>query len=373
MAGVDDPTIEQCPLYEQRQYANLGIFVFTSFLLSALVFGYLTTLFTESTLRITAISIIAGLFIAGIDRLIMMKLVWRGTWKATFLFALPRVVVTLFLGFIVGEAVSLNIFNPEVEQQLALDRGKTTVEITSRAAEAFGEIDKLKASNKNLNDEIKEKEKERDAHYTAFIGEAEGRSGTMIYGKGPVFHEKKEEYDLIQSELEKFRQINLQAINQNSKRISQLEAARDTLIAQSQAQLPTAEGLLQRIHALDEYTFSHTTLIVWRMLIILFFCVLDCTPVLVKLFSISPQHDIYEIKLLVRQASVAETEEEGRKTDVKIKQESEKIRNQQSLRVAEETYKNVANAQIELMKKHVDQWYKSQLNTVMFDNHVQNN
>ena len=63
------------------------------------------------------------------------------------------------------------------------------------AAQFTPEITKKKLEIDVLKAEILSKESETNALYETDIAEAEGRKGTKLLGKGPVYKEKREKHD----------------------------------------------------------------------------------------------------------------------------------------------------------------------------------
>ncbi|MHB8336991.1 MAG: DUF4407 domain-containing protein [Ignavibacteriaceae bacterium] len=364
LAGVDETIISNCPQVDQRKYSNLGIFVLLSFLISTVVFTYLASITNPGSFFNIFIGLLAGFFIASIERMSMINLKWQGSWKPTFILAIPRIIITLFLGLIVGEAVCTGVFAPEIKRQLALDKGKALSEITNSTSSAFGEIERLESENQELFKQIKDKESERDKLYKSFVGEAEGWSGTMKFGTGPVYQQKKVQYDEISNELQNLRLSNQQVIDSNIKRISMLKKQRDASINQSEKSLPKYDGLLMNIEALEKYSSSNFGLFFWRTMIILFFIALDSAPVLMKLFSLSSKQDGYESKLEKQRKSVTEEAAKSYKTDQEIIDASEQIRKNESINVNKQVYMYASSLESDLAKRQLDAWHLAQLNSL---------
>ena len=364
LAGIDENIITTCPKGEQHKYSNLGIFVLFSFIITTYVFTFLSSITNPGSYFNIFIGLFAGFFIAALERMSMMNLKWQGSWKATMILAIPRLLLTLFLGLIVGEALTLALFSSEINNQLALDKGKTISAITSSATSAFGEIGRLEADNQELFKQIKDKEAERDKLYKSFIGEAEGWSGSMKFGTGPVYLQKKAQYDEISNELQNLRNYNQQQIDYNDKRIVMLKKQRDESINQSEESLPKNAGLLMNIEALENYTNKNFSLFVWRILIILFFIALDSTSVLMKTFSLSPKLDNYDSKLEKQRKTFTEEAAKSYKTDQEIIDASEQIRKNESINVNKQVYIYASSLEADLAKRQLDAWHLAQLNSL---------
>lgn len=364
LAGLDENIISSCTQGDQRKHSNLGIFVLLSFFISSFVFAYLASITNPGSFFNIFIGLLAGFFIASIERMCMINLRWQGSWKVTLTHATPRIFITLFLGLIVGESVCLNIFSPEIKRQLAIDKGRALSEIISSTSSAFSEIERLESQNNNLYQQIKDKESERDKLYKSFVGEAEGWSGTMMFGAGPVYKQKKSQFDEISKELQDLRLTNRMIIDGNNKRIETLKKERDENIEQSEKSLPKNAGLLMNIEALEKYSFSNLSLFFWRMMIFLFFMAIDSAPVLMKILSLSSKLDSYEAKLEKQRKSNTEEATKSHKTDQEINDASEQIRKNESISVAKQVYMYASLKELDIAKRELDAWHIAQLKSL---------
>lgn len=364
LAGVDENIISSCTQGDQRKHSTLGLFVLLSFLISSIVFTFLANIPNPGSFYNIFIGLLGGVFIATFEKMCMINLIWQGSWKSTLVLAAPRIFLTLGLGFLIGEAVSLSIFAPEIKHQLVLDKGKALSEITNSTSSAFGEIERLELQNQGLYQQIKDKESERDNLYKSFIGEAEGWSGTMQFGTGPVYKQKKAQYDEISKELHDFRFTIQQVIDANNNRLTILKKEKDENIEQSEKSLSTFAGLLMTIDALDKYSFSNLRLLFWRMMIMLFFMALDSAPVLMKIFSLSSNLDSYEAKREKQRKSITEEASKSYKTDQEINDASERIRKNESISIAKQVYMYAGLKELDLAKRELDAWHIAQLKSL---------
>lgn len=90
------------------------------------------------------------------------------------------------------------------KNQMTLDN-KTQI-----AAQFNPEIAKINSEIDALKTEIVEKEISTNALYDTYIAEAEGRKGTKLLGKGPVYKEKREKHDTALAELNQLKKTLLQ-------------------------------------------------------------------------------------------------------------------------------------------------------------------
>ena len=96
------------------------------------------------------------------------------------------------------------------------------------------------------------KEKEVNDLYNTYITEAEGTSGTMKLGKGPVYKEKREKHDALLNDLQQLKGNNATKISEKEALVSQLREKQDQQISSSQPIIDGFDGLMARINALGE-------------------------------------------------------------------------------------------------------------------------
>ncbi|MEZ5055006.1 MAG: DUF4407 domain-containing protein [Chitinophagales bacterium] len=96
-------------------------------------------------------------------------------------------------------------------------------------------MDSLRGEIDAYKNEIAKISTARDSLYTAFIGEAEGTRGTNKLGKGPVYKEKKQQYDKIEMEMKALKEKYQPLIDEREKQILTAKAQRDTGCCKSTA------------------------------------------------------------------------------------------------------------------------------------------
>ena len=86
------------------------------------------------------------------------------------------------------------------------------------AQEEFPDIEPLRTRNQELLQVLQAKEARRDTLRDQALAEAEGLGGTRIRGKGPVYAERRAEFERYQHELGAFRQQVTTEIAANTPR-----------------------------------------------------------------------------------------------------------------------------------------------------------
>ena len=125
-AGVNRQIIRQCPTDYAKYAGTGGTILFTS-LMAMLSGGYaISTVFTHvDPLVWIAFGIFWGLLIFNLDRLIVNTMYSDGkptiSWKE-FMSGLPRIIMAIFLGFVISTPLELKIYEDEISIQIEKDK-----------------------------------------------------------------------------------------------------------------------------------------------------------------------------------------------------------------------------------------------------------
>ena len=101
----------------------------------------------------------------------------------------------------------MKIFEKEINQVLLEQKNELTLQNQNQIAQQYTpEISRLQSEIQSLKNSVDNKEKEVNDLYETYIAEAEGRKGTLLIGKGPVYKEKREKHDALLQELQQLKQ-----------------------------------------------------------------------------------------------------------------------------------------------------------------------
>ena len=211
----------------------------------------------------------------------------------------------------------------------------------------------LQSEISNLKNEVNEKELEANSYYDTYIAEAEGREGTKILGKGPVYKEKRDKHDASLAELQALRTTNNSKIQQAEDQITQLNTDYDTQVTTSQPIIDNFDGLMARLEALGQLPWLPS------FFIFLLFLAIETSPIFAKLLS--PKGE-YDIKLL-------ENDDELKSWAAQKKYQQTAVLNTDNT-VNDRVYGDIANEEElytykkkiarELMQKQQDAFYEKQ-------------
>ena len=353
-SGVDQNLINDCSNGEQNKYAGIGATVFFTALMATIACSYALYTVFDNIYSSIFFGFLWGLLIFNLDRFIVSTIKKRDSKRQEILQVIPRLLLALIIAMVISKPLELKIFEKEINQVLLTEKNQMTLENKTQIAQQFTpEIDKIKEEIEALKTEIVDKQKETDTLYETYIAEAEGRKGTKLLGKGPVYKEKREKHDVSLAELNELKKVNSEKINQKESAIADLLEKQKLTETQTQPIISSFDGLMARINALNKLPWLPS------FFIFLLFLAIETTPIFSKL--ISPKGE-YDFKL-ENQESLVRTwiqqqvhqRESVLQTDVDL---NNKIYS--DLKTEEEIYNYKQKMARNLLKLQADSFYKNQ-------------
>ena len=353
-SGVDTNLIKNCSNGEQNKYVGIGATVFFTAIMATIAGSY--ALFTVFDNMYTAIffGIIWGLLIFNLDRFIVSTIKKSDSKWTAFLQASPRILLAVIIAIVISKPLELKLFEKEINQVLLTEKNQMTLDNKTQIAAQFTpEIKQTTSEIKLLKQEILSKETETNALYETYIAEAEGRKGTKLLGKGPVYKEKRQKHDTALTELHLLKKQNTDKINSKELTINRLKNKQLESEQTTQTIITNFDGLMARINALKKLPWLPS------FFIFLLFLAIETSPIFAKL--ISPKGE-YDFKL--------ENEESMVKTWVKqqVYQREEMLL--ADINIDKKVYKDITEEEElynykqkmarELMQLQADSFYKKQ-------------
>src|SRR5690606_2652622 len=213
-SGADTELLNECSQGERNMYAGVGATVFFTALMAFIASGY--ALYTVFDSMVTAIlfGLIWGLLIFNLDRYIVSTIKKRDSIKSALWQATPRIVLALIIAVVISKPLEMKIFDKEINRVLLEEKNTMTLDNKEQLALQYNPtIERLNGQIAELKAEVSSKEAQTDALYDTYISEAEGRAGTGLLGKGPVYREKREKHDASLGELAALKQDNAEKIS----------------------------------------------------------------------------------------------------------------------------------------------------------------
>ncbi|NND62211.1 MAG: DUF4407 domain-containing protein [Flavobacteriaceae bacterium] len=295
-SGADTDILDECSAGEQTKYAGIGATVFFTAVMATIAASF--ALYTVFDALPTAIffGFIWGLLIFNLDRFIVSTIKKRDSFFDELLQASPRIVLAVIIAIVIAKPLELKIFEKEINQVLLEEKNTMTLENKDQLALQFTPaIDALTTENETLKQEIVDKETSVNELYETYIAEAEGRKGTEIIGKGPVYKEKREKHDAELVALQDLRSSNNAKIEANEAQIATLSSDYQTKVADTQPVIDGFDGLMARVNALNKLPWLPS------FFIFLLFLAIETSPIIAKLLS---PKGAYDLKLAEQEGAV---------------------------------------------------------------------
>ena len=275
----------------------IGTVLFSTAVMAFIASAY--ALYTVFDNFYTAIffGLIWGLLIFNLDRFIVSTIKKRDSFKSELIQATPRILLAVIIAVVISKPLEMKIFEKEINQVLLEQKNELTLANKEQIALQYTPVvEALNADIAALKSEIAEKEAETNALYDTYIAEAEGREGTLLLGKGPVYKEKREKHDATLLELQQLKETNGQKIENIEAQIAALDAEYGQAVVDSQPIIDGFDGLMARINALGELPWFPS------FFIFLLFLAIETSPIIAKILA--PKGP-YDFKLEDEESAVA--------------------------------------------------------------------
>ena len=278
-AGADDTILEKCSKSEHIKYAGIGATVLFTGLLAAISGGYALYTVFDSVLLALIFGLFWGAVIFNLDRFIVSTLRKEGKFWKELLLVTPRILLALVLAVVISKPLELKIFDKEIQAILKEKQAELAIQHKALVGKQFAEVDSIKTEIAGIQLGVAAKLQERNKLYDALAAEADGTGGTGKIGKGPIFEEKKRQYDKVDEELKLLQAGAQDQVKLREQRIADLMKQYDATVAKGQESFTHYDGLMARVNALDKLPWLPVFFIT-----LLFIC-LETAPIFTKLIS----------------------------------------------------------------------------------------
>ncbi len=353
-SGADTKILEQCSDGEQTKYAGIGGTVFFTAVMAFIASAYaLYTVFDNYYFAIF-FGLIWGLLIFNLDRFIVSTIKKRDSFFDELIQASPRIVLAIIIAIVIAKPLELKIFEKEIDQVLLEEKNEMTLQNKDQLALQYTpSITQINSQIDLFKQEIIDKENEVNALYDTFIAEAEGRKGTEIIGKGPVYKEKREKHDAELAALQELKTKNNEKILAAETQIENLAMEYDNKVSETQPVIDGFDGLMARVNALNKLPWLPS------FFIFLLFLAIETSPILAKLLS---PKGTYDLKLDEQESAVKTWKEQLAHQRNALLQTDSEVNNRVYADIAEEEeiYQYKRQKARELMQLQADAFYKKQ-------------
>ena len=285
-SGADTAILNDCSVGEQNKYTGIGATVFFTAIMATIAGSYALYTVFDNIWTSILFGVIWGLLIFNLDRYIVSTIKKRDTITDEILQAAPRIVLALIIAIVISKPLELKIFEKEINQVLLEQKNDLTLANQNQIAEQFNpKIAELENSILTLQAEIDTKETKVNALYNTYISEAEGKAGTKLLGKGPVYKEKRDKHDAGLAELQLLKTDNKAKITAIESEIAELQKNYNANILKSQPIIDNFDGLMARVTALGKLPWLPS------FFIFLLFLAIETSPILAKLLAPKGEYD----------------------------------------------------------------------------------
>ncbi|HHC79933.1 MAG TPA: DUF4407 domain-containing protein [Flavobacteriia bacterium] len=286
-SGADPDLLNNSPKSEQIKYAGIGGTIFFTAVMAFISSSYALYTVFDNLYTSIAFGLIWGLLIFNLDRFIVSTIKKRNSFWKELIQASPRIVLAVIIAVVISKPLEMKIFEKEINQVLLTQKNAMTVQNQQQIAQQFTpEIDRIQSEIQALKNDVTAKEKEVNDLYETYIAEAEGRKGTLLIGKGPVYKEKRQKHDALLQELQQLKENNKVKISEKETLVAQLRNQQETQVSSSQPIIDGFDGLMARMNALGKLSWFPS------FFIFLLFVAIETAPVLAKIMAPKGAYDL---------------------------------------------------------------------------------
>ncbi len=353
-SGADADILAESSNGEQNKYAGIGATVFFTALMAFLAASY--ALYTVFDNYFTAVffGLVWGLLIFNLDRFIVSTIKKKENFLDELLQASPRIVLAVIIAVVISKPLELKIFEKEIDQVLLEQKNDLTLANQEQIATQYTPIlEGIDAEIVALKQEVSTKEEEVNELYETYIAEAEGRKGTELVGKGPVYKEKREKHDAMLAELVELKKTNAEKVAGLEIQKTELAAEYDKQIEASQPIIDNFDGLMARVNALNELPWLPS------FFIFLLFLAIETSPIFAKLLSPRGEYD-FKIEDVEGEVKTWTAQKADQRKILLATDHTVNDRVYGDIAEEDELYQYKKKIARELMQKQQDAFYKKQ-------------
>lgn len=359
--------VKKCPT-DYNTFFGIGIVIFLTGIMATISGSYaFLTVFNIGWLSV-AFGLFWGTLIFFLDWYLVSSLRKQNKKGKELLLSFPRFVFAIFLAVVISKPIELKLFEREINEKIASIQQTDKLKSKELLDMEFEEIDKLLKDNEQMAMEIKSKEMLRNNLFTMVINEAEGKAGTGIFGKGPVYQEKKDALEKAEKELAMLQENFLPLIKSNTERIGKLKTQRDELKETRSEVTEQSNGFLARIDAMGKLSNSNRRIKYISWFIVFLFIAIESAPIFVKLISARGAYDefldaeLYHKQLEAKRLIAEMKTKENKEYNLYYKKEL--LHYETALENDKEFTENIKKAQQDINEIVIQKWKQQELKNI---------
>ncbi|MGE4289315.1 MAG: DUF4407 domain-containing protein [Salinivirgaceae bacterium] len=359
--------LKKCPT-DYNVFFGIGMIVFLTGVMASMSGSYAFYTVFNNTYLALAFGIFWGVLIFFFDWYLVASLRKENRFFKEVLTASPRIILALFLAVVISRPLELKLFESEINGQIEKMNQQKINDYQSIVGTGFTEIERLQNENTVYQKSIDELLAHRNILFELIVEEAEGRSPTAKAGKGPVYKEKKAEYDRLNRIYEEEKNRLYPLIATNNQRIEQLSQQKEAQWIQGSETMKKATGFLARLEAYKQLGNENSGIKYAGLFILFMFICIETGPMFVKLISKRGAYDELLALEEIRIMSASEQEmvqiHEKTKRLVAIEKIKSKARLDEELENSKDFARQVMLAQAEIASERIKRWKERELKKV---------
>ncbi len=359
--------LKKCPT-DYNVFFGIGMIVFLTGVMASMSGSYAFYTVFNNTYLALAFGIFWGVLIFFFDWYLVASLRKENRFFKEVLTASPRIILALFLAVVISRPLELKLFESEINGQIEKMNQQKINDYQSIVGTGFTEIERLQNENTVYQKSIDELLAHRNILFELIVEEAEGRSPTAKAGKGPVYKEKKAEYDRLNRIYEEEKNRLYPLIATNNQRIEQLSQQKEAQWIQGSETMKKATGFLARLEAYKQLGNENSGIKYAGLFILFMFICIETGPMFVKLIS---KRGAYDELLALEEIRIMSTSEqemvqihEKTKRLVAIEKIKSKARLDEELENSKDFARQVMLAQAEIASERIKRWKERELKKV---------
>ncbi|MEW7290054.1 DUF4407 domain-containing protein [Aquimarina sp. 2304DJ70-9] len=353
-SGADADILVDSSNGEQNKYVGIGATVFFTAVMAFIAASYALYTVFDNYFSAVFFGMIWGVLIFNLDRFIVSTIKKKDSFIDELLQASPRIILAIIIAVVISKPLELKIFEKEIDRVLLEQKNDFTLANKEQIATQYTPvITGIDSEITSLKQEVTAKETEVNTLYDTYIAEAEGRKGTEILGKGPVYKEKREKHDASLTELVGLKKTNADKIAALETQKVQLTAEYENQVVTSQPIIDNFDGLMARVTALNELPWLPS------FFIFLLFLAIETSPIFAKLLAPKGEYD-FKLDDIEGEVKTWVAQKEGQRRVLLDTDHTINDRVYGDLTEEEELYAYKKKIAREMMKKQQDAFYKRQ-------------
>lgn len=351
--------LKKCPT-DFNVFFGIGMVVFLTGVMAFMSGSYAFYTIFQNYYLAAVFGLFWGVLIFFFDWYLVASLRKEKRFFREFLTASPRILLAMFLAVVISRPLELKLFESEIEGQIEKMSQQKFNDYKDIVGVSYSEIEELKKSNNEFEERINDLMVQRNDLFALFVEEAEGRSPTGKEGKGPVYKEKKAEYNRVNKIYEEEKSRLYPLIAANNQRIIEMNTLQDKQLQSGNSTLKESTGFLARIEAYGALGEENKNIHYTGLFILFMFMCIETGPMFVKLISRRGAYDeliaLEELKLMAESQQQSAIIREKTKRLIEIERQKSITRLEEEVINNQDFVKYVMQAQSEIGIEKIKRW-----------------